>query len=45
MSDSTISRRGFLGRSAAGAALASLPAWYAQEVLAAEEEHDASRSK
>jgi predicted dehydrogenase len=37
LSKSDFSRRTFLGRTAAGVSLATLPAWYAQEVLAAGE--------
>lgn len=37
MSKSDLTRRTFLGRTAAGVSLATLPAWYAQEVLAAGE--------
>lgn len=37
MSKSDLTRRAFLGRSAAGISLATVPAWYAQEAIAAED--------
>jgi predicted dehydrogenase len=45
LSDKGISRRDLLARSAAGAALASLPAWYAREADAAEQEQGAGRRR
>jgi predicted dehydrogenase len=43
MNEKEISRREFLARSAAGLSLASLPAWYAREAIAAEQERGAAQ--
>jgi predicted dehydrogenase len=43
MYDKEISRREFLARSVAGLSLASLPAWYAREAIAAEQERGAGQ--
>src|SRR5947209_18247790 len=45
MIERDISRRDFLVRSLAGLSVASLPAWYAQEAIAAEEEQVAERPR
>src|SRR5689334_7267773 len=43
MYDKEISRREFLARSVAGLSLTSLPAWYAREAIAAEQERGAGQ--
>src|SRR5262245_42201137 len=45
MHTGNLSRRGFLRRSLAGLAAVGVPAWYAREVLAAEEERAAAATK
>lgn len=45
MNDKNLSRREMLSRSLAGLSLATLPAWYATEALAAEEERGAGKGK
>jgi predicted dehydrogenase len=45
MHTGNLSRRGFLRRSLAGLAAAGLPAWYAREVLAAQEQQVAAAGK